>query len=720
MKKIVLVIGLILFLSSNTLSQWQLVNPLPFEENINSSFFINRYIGWVACNHGEIYKTTDGGSNWIHQNSGTVNGLSSIFFVNENVGFITGWNGIILKTVNGGDNWEINANNLAYYLNSIYFADELTGWVVGYDGKIFRTTNGGDDWYPRGSGVTSALSEVKFFNKSLGWVVGWNNGNSGNKILKTTNGGISWSTVYSDFTDYFLYTLTFIDSLKGFAAGKGGKILSTTDGGQNWNQIYQTSSSIDWFNSIYFSDSLNGWAVGGFHNLIVHTSNGGLNWIEINTGISDPLFDSNNDVSFASDSIGWVFASGRAFYKTTDCGTSWINQSKDFLRADFHSIDFFNSNLGFGIGDRNSIFKTEDGGLNWTTTYCNARSVNKIKFIDENIGYIAGTKSENIPGYDLYDGLLLKTTNSGNEWVENYVGGMTTEFKDICFVSDTLGWFTGTLPAGIAYKTSDGGNTWDLQGIEYNDYSINSVDFIDENFGIAAGTRFYKTTSGGENWELSPFIPATQIKSIILLDNYVGFAIGNGIDALYKTIDGGNSWIEMHTGSNEYLQKITFVNDTIGYTISTSEVYKTTDQGSTWIKQQSPYHWGLSDLSFTNPNEGYVVGYKGYISKTTNGGVTFIDEEKNQTHPKQYLLSQNYPNPFNPSTKISYQLPNAGYLTLKVFDVLGREVKTLVDEYKSAGNYEIDFNATNLPSGIYFYQLKTGEFVETKKMILLQ
>ena len=80
-------------------------------------------------------------------------------------------------------------------------------------------------------------------------------------------------------------------------------------------------------------------------------------------------------------------------------------------------------------------------------------------------------------------------------------------------------------------------------------------------------------------------------------------------------------------------------------------------------------------------------------------------------------LEQNYPNPFNPSTKISWQSPVSGWQTLKVYDVLGNEVATLVNEYRDAGSYEIEFNASKLSSGVYYYQLRAGSFVETKKMI---
>ncbi|HSW54311.1 MAG TPA: T9SS type A sorting domain-containing protein [Ignavibacteriaceae bacterium] len=86
----------------------------------------------------------------------------------------------------------------------------------------------------------------------------------------------------------------------------------------------------------------------------------------------------------------------------------------------------------------------------------------------------------------------------------------------------------------------------------------------------------------------------------------------------------------------------------------------------------------------------------------------------------KFSLSQNYPNPFNPTTSLQYAIGSRQFVTLKVYDLLGREVATLVNEEKSAGEYEVEFNAATLPSGIYFYQLKAGQYSETKKMILLK
>ena len=97
-----------------------------------------------------------------------------------------------------------------------------------------------------------------------------------------------------------------------------------------------------------------------------------------------------------------------------------------------------------------------------------------------------------------------------------------------------------------------------------------------------------------------------------------------------------------------------------------------------------------------------------------------MDAEYEFTSPNAFSLFQNYPNPFNPMTKIKYQIPELSFVTLKVYDVLGNEVITLVSEEKPIGNYEVEFDATVLPSGIYFYRLQAGSFVETKKMVLMK
>jgi hypothetical protein len=117
---------------------------------------------------------------------------------------------------------------------------------------------------------------------------------------------------------------------------------------------------------------------------------------------------------------------------------------------------------------------------------------------------------------------------------------------------------------------------------------------------------------------------------------------------------------------------------------------------------------------------GVAVGGSGVILVTKNGGVTAVIERTNALVPGKPELQQNYPNPFNPSTVIDYSLPGSSHVILKIYDVLGREVRTLVDVKQNAGSHNIIFQAADLPSGVYFYRLQAGAYSETKKLLLLK
>ena len=132
-----------------------------------------------------------------------------------------------------------------------------------------------------------------------------------------------------------------------------------------------------------------------------------------------------------------------------------------------------------------------------------------------------------------------------------------------------------------------------------------------------------------------------------------------------------------------------------------------------------------------SPNEAGPNGACGtYLFAGTYGGgvwrrplsemTTSVQQSSNRDVPKDFALEQNYPNPFNPSTRIKFQVPSSGFMSLRMYDVLGREVATLVNEELKAGSHEATFDATGLASGVYYYQLRAGEFTQTKRLLLLR
>jgi hypothetical protein len=225
-----------------------------------------------------------------------------------------------------------------------------------------------------------------------------------------------------------------------------------------------------------------------------------------------------------------------------------------------------------------------------------------------------------------------------------------------------------------------------------------------------AQNGWFQQTSGTTN----------SLTGVSFIDANNGWTVGFS-GTILRTTDGGENWISQASGINDDLYRVSFTDANNGTAVGDSGIIlRTTNGGTNWFSQVSGTTNGLFGVSFTDANNGTAVGYNGTILRTTDGGASFFEEKDIDEIPKAYYLSNNYPNPFNPSTKIKYSVPQTSQVQIKVFDVLGNEITTLVNEEKPTGTYELDWNAENLPSGVYFYQLRAGSFVETKKMVLMK
>lgn len=218
-----------------------------FFSPINAQQYYGRTVGYS----GTILNTTNAGTNWISQSSGTSNNLYSVHFINTTTGWAVGQFGRILKTTNGGTNWINQSSGTSNNLQSLFFINATTGWAVGWSGKILKTTNGGTNWTSQSSGTTIDLYSIHFINSTTGWAAGWSG-----KILKTTNGGTNWTSQSSGITSD-LYSVYFINETTGWVVGWSGKILKTINGGTNW--ISQSSgTSLDLRSICIIPDSVTG------------------------------------------------------------------------------------------------------------------------------------------------------------------------------------------------------------------------------------------------------------------------------------------------------------------------------------------------------------------------------------------------------------------------------------------------------------------------------
>lgn len=327
-----------------------------------------------------------------------------------------------------------------------------------------------------------------------------------------------------------------------------------------------------------------------------------------------------------------------------------------------------------------TVYTSTNGGISWLPSYdiqpigFGLIWLRGITFINDNTGYVCGNDYGNIGPSFYVDGIIYKTTNSGVNWFQSS-RGQGVDYYDICFNNIQTGYCTW----GSVLKTTDEGNSWIYFG------EVNAVTF-----------------------SITPSFNDTM------------YMCGDS-GKVYRSVNGAMDWMKYYTPSDDTLKKLFFVNAKSGYAAGdVGTVIKTTNAGVNWTMQTTNTTRKLNSICFLNKDSGFAVGDSGVVLSTTTGGLTYIHGNAN-LEPVFFTLNQNYPNPFNPKTIISYQLAVRGFTLLKVFDISGKEVATLVNGRQNAGTYEHQFSVKHLPSGIYFYTLSVdGKFSDTKRMIFLK
>ncbi len=393
----------------------------------------------------------------------------------------------------------------------------------------------------------------------------------------------------------------------------------------------------------------------------------------------------------------------------------------------FNKIKFINDDVAIIVGDSGTILRTTDGGLNWNKllniTSKNLKSIN----IAQNIFYVCGDS-----------GFIIESTNLGISW-NSISFQFQTNLSDIFFIDTLNGYVVGE---NSIFKTTNKGGNWTRQTFDNNLFQ--AVYFINKDTGFATSLRIfspgnfhsaiYKTTNGGVDWFIQISTPGEELYEIYFIDS-VGYIIGEH-EKVFRTTNYGSNWYEPHPTTpprTESFFSTFFIDSLTGWiTGDVEKIYKTSNGALSWDIQLSRLDLNkavfLNSIVFKDSNNGFAVGsqrinstdFAGIIFKTTNGGITSVNEDQSSIRDFQYKLHQNYPNPFNPITAISYQIKEQGLVQLKVYNLLGQEIVTLINAVQPAGNYETLFDASNLPSGVYIYSLRVNDFVQNNKMTLLK
>lgn len=406
-------------------------------------------------------------------------------------------------------------------------------------------------------------------------------------------------------------------------------------------------------------------------------------WKEIGFNLPDgQIASANSKITFTNKDIGWFYnefyAEGiwqKQLYRTTNGGENWhiisLNTVENFPTAIIFSMEpdfFYMVNSDYYGEYPSDVLFTRDGGNTWTHKQIVNDGYKAIHFFDDENGIIVGEHS-------------WTTSDGGLTWLR---GSVISPPGDIFFHDNKLGWAIGYSPfstdVGFIAKTTNGGMSWIYQDSTFGGW----VDY----FGIE------------------------------FLDSLKGFAVDGDAG---KTSDGGNNW-EIITGVGGY--DVGFLDERNGWISSAGNIFYTSDGGQTWAPQLDSlmHYYFIKIIILKKDKVAYILG-----KSTVNNTATLLKadlnnisgvEEKKETIPDELYLLQNFPNPFNPTTTIEYRIPKEGLVILKVYDLLGSEITTLVNERKLPGTYMTNFKGGQFASGVYVARLTTGKFSKSIKLIL--
>ena len=507
-------------------------------------------------------------------------------------------------------------------------------------------------------------------------------------IYKTTDAGVSWTQINNGLLNIQVQAIAICKNTPqvlyaGTSYGTNEGIYKSTDGGGSWTQV--NTGIAEPIGSI------------GIQAIMVHPNNPDIVWIAVFSGLADAV---------------------NGLYKTTDGGANWfpttngIGAIKNFLCFAMSPTDpnTIYAGTSFSVATStgpSAIYKSTDGGANWflssnglptDPTEINPVRTLNVSAVNANVvtaGLFVNTAT-------LLGGFYL-STDAGANWVQKNNGLPIIQAKLIRSAAIRPGFdnqfylgldYSGGTDIGV-WATTDGGDNWfDFNGgTMLNTYTIRALIFNPTgNHTLFAGRASGTANLGGVYEYTFSFVPVELV-------SFSAEVFNSNVTLSWITATEINNYgfvVERQSKETGQWINIGFVG---GNGSSTEIRYYSFTDNSVSVGE---YFYRLKQLDF-------------------NGNFDYSKEVEVTILPvSEYTLKQNYPNPFNPSTRIAFSIPNSSFASLQVFDILGNKINTLINGELTEGSYEVEFNGKGLPSGVYFYNLTTGNFSKTMKMNLLK
>jgi photosystem II stability/assembly factor-like uncharacterized protein len=715
--------------------------PYPGTEVIKKIRFLNSMNGFASGTSGLILKTTDGGQTWVKLPSGTIEDVNSILFINNQKGWACAGR-YLLQTSDGGNTW--SSRTFRQYgddFRDIAFVNALEGLMVGMGSIGFETKDGGTTWV-QSPGLSDGTYSVQYISRSR-IVIACEYG-----ILLSTDGGqtVEWANTptRAKFT-----SVSFADSLKGWAVSTAG-IIKTIDGGAHWN----SQTSPQGANAVYTPDGIHVWAVG-WQSILKTIDQLSVDYTR-STISANPTTLKADGKSFSlitmqlndRDSLPFSSSQGVVELKTTIGSLSVVTDQKN---GRYSAIFTASSIAG------TAVVSAALNGVPFTRTVSlkiksDVPSLTRsVIFPDPSFIPADGKSSTEINvqlrdegGFDIFSSqgkVTLSTTAGTLGNVIDYDDGtysavLTSSLAaDTAIITGTLNGnpisqraavvFTGIAPVESELFPLRIGNKWFYRYAANQDKGFVVREIIDTTAdgyrkvsvtsylqsGVKNSTEYWSFTEGRFYITTAPVITVSDMPvyvSSLLNDSSwgSGFYYSYSLKKTEQTYLGTRYTTQFLTSYGQ--GKVSFTQSIDGIAVGIGLAY-------------FHEHWayiGYSPLS--NYDTLILVGFvkNSVLRGDSTRSLTSVGSDK--WISMTYQLDQNYPNPFNPSTTISFTLPSRSFVTLKIFDVMGREIASIVSEEMQAGTYSRSWNAGTMTSGMYFYRLQAGAFTQTRRLLIVR
>lgn len=667
-----------------------------------------------------------------------------------------------------------------YYINKLIIRPDNANIIyAGMLGGIWKTTNGGTSWSKIAQGNSSVRCIDLVMHPTNFNILYATYGNlSRDGIYKTTDGGTNWSKLTNGLPTIGYYRIniaisksspsTLYAAFDDSATHDTYNIYKTVDDGASWSVVTKPVNPFTlqshlggqgWYNNclaVHPTDP-NTVLVGGID--IYKTINGGTTWAmktdwQGRSPYSLVHADQHSIAYDPSNSSVVYFGNDGGMYKSTDGGETFSTISTNLATTQFYSAAIHpTQDIWYGGTQDNGTLKSS-GSVAWSTVFGGDGGATAV--------------DQTVPATIFTEYVYLniqRSANSGANFSKTMSGIPTSGASpfngtsDRClfiapFVMDPSN--SQILVAGTfkVYRTTNSGTSWngistdltgDGDGTNQVGSSLSSISAIAiaksssatiyvGTSGGSATSKIQVTTNTGASWSdvTTATLPDRYVKAIAIDPGNASraFVAFSGYNAstpsttghVFRTANRGTTWVNASGNLpdvpvNALLINPANTNDILAGT--DIGVFQSVDGGTTWSQQNTGLaNVSISDLDYrASDNAVFAATHgRGMFKLQTLTGVSPAPTE----FPRETTLRQNYPNPFNPTTNIGYQVSEAGLVTVNVYDALGQEVATLVNEYRSPGEYSVSWNASSMPSGVYYYRMSVGSAMQMKRMLLVK